>query len=149
MAFKSSLSFRLVKGEDLNHHGTLFAGRCAEWFVESGFVAVAAFLNTKNIVCLKIHGMEFLYPIHSGDVLAFDSRVVRAGKTSLSVYIKVYEQKKVDDIFSEGFITFCHVDDRTRPIPHNITLVADTPEEKNLQQEAKNLLAYISKPKSN
>lgn len=147
MAFKSSLSFRLVKSEDLNHHGTLFAGRCAEWFVESGFVAVAAFLSTKHIVCLKIHGMEFLYPIHSGDVLAFDSRVVRAGKTSLSVYIKVYEQKKAADIFSEGFITFCHVDDETRPIPHNITLIAETPEEINLQQEAKNLLAYISKPK--
>ena len=50
-------------------------------------------------------------------------------------------------IFSEGFITFCHVDDETRPIPHNITLIAETPEEINLQQEAKNLLAYISKPK--
>ena len=91
--------------------------------------------------------MEFLYPIQAGDVLAFDSRVVRAGKTSLSVYIKVYEQKKADNVFSEGFITFCHVDDRTRPIPHNITLIAETSEEKNLQQEAKNLLAYISKPK--
>ena len=26
---------RLVKSEDLNHHGTLFAGRGAEWFVEA------------------------------------------------------------------------------------------------------------------
>jgi len=147
MAFKSNLSFRLVKSEDLNHHGTLFAGRCAEWFVESGFVAVAAFLSTKHIVFLKINGMEFLYPIHAGDVLAFDSRVVRAGRTSLSVYVKVYEQKKASDIFSEGFITFCHVDDETRPTPHNISLTAKTPEEINLQQEAKNLLAYISKPK--
>ena len=33
---------RLVKSEDLNHHGTLFAGRTAEWFVEAGFVSAAA-----------------------------------------------------------------------------------------------------------
>ena len=33
---------RLVKSEDLNHHGTLFAGRSAEWFVEAGFIAAGA-----------------------------------------------------------------------------------------------------------
>ena len=27
----------LVKSEDLNHHGTLFAGRTAEWLVERRF----------------------------------------------------------------------------------------------------------------
>ena len=29
-------TYHLVKSEDLNHHGTLYAGRNAEWFVESG-----------------------------------------------------------------------------------------------------------------
>ena len=29
----------LVKQEDLNHHGTLFAARAAAWFVEAAFVA--------------------------------------------------------------------------------------------------------------
>jgi len=52
-------TLRLVKSEDLNHHGTLFAGRTAEWFVESGFIAAASILDPKTIVCLKIHGMYF------------------------------------------------------------------------------------------
>jgi hypothetical protein len=38
---------RLVKSEDLNHHGTLFAGRTAEWFVESGFLPVFSGLYYK------------------------------------------------------------------------------------------------------
>ena len=42
MALEALKTCRLIKSEDLNHHGTLFAGRCAEWFVESGFIAVAA-----------------------------------------------------------------------------------------------------------
>ena len=50
---------RLVKSEDLNHHGTLFAGKTAMWFVESGFIAAASLTHPENIVCLNIHGMLF------------------------------------------------------------------------------------------
>ncbi len=56
-------SARLIKSEDLNHHGTLFAGRMAEWFVEGSFVAAAiAVGNPDHIVCLKVHGMRFNIP---------------------------------------------------------------------------------------
>ena len=34
-------TLHLVKGEDLNHHGTLFAARAAAWLVEAGFAAAA------------------------------------------------------------------------------------------------------------
>lgn len=44
-------TYHLVKSEDLNHHGTLFAGRGAEWFVESGFIAAANLVNPKNLIC--------------------------------------------------------------------------------------------------
>ncbi len=43
----------LVKSEDLNHHGTLYAGRTAEWFVETGFVSAAKLLPPERIVCLR------------------------------------------------------------------------------------------------
>ncbi len=60
----------LVKSEDLNHHGTLFAGRCAEWFVEAGFIAAASLTHPENIVCSKIHGMVFSRPVRLwGDYL--------------------------------------------------------------------------------
>lgn len=32
---------RLVKPQELNHHGTLFAGRMSEWFVENCFICGA------------------------------------------------------------------------------------------------------------
>ena len=41
MAPATSFIQHLVKSEDLNHHRTLYAGRTAEWFVETGFVAAA------------------------------------------------------------------------------------------------------------
>jgi len=132
------VTMRLVKSEDLNHHGTLFAGRTAEWFVESGFIAAAALLDPRHVVCLKIHGMCFKKPARSGDVLQFSSKVVFTGRTSLSVYIHV-EKNNDDDTFVDGFVTFIHVDNNTRPAPHNIEINPETDEDRALYETAKNL----------
>lgn len=132
------VTMRLVKSEDLNHHGTLFAGRTAEWFVESGFIAAASLLNPQNIVCLKIHGMFFTKPAISGDVLKFSSKVVFAGKSSLTSYVHV-EKNSADKPLVDGFVTFIHVDDETRPSPHFLEINPITEEDKNLYQTAKNL----------
>ena len=93
MALEALKTCRLIKSEDLNHHGTLFAGRCAEWFVESGFIAVAAKLDPRTVVCLKIHGMEFLHPVTLGSVLTFESRIVATGRSTIVVYVKSFEEQ--------------------------------------------------------
>ena len=69
-------TMRLIKSEDLNHHGTLFAGRTAEWFIESGFIAATALLDPRSVVCLKVHGMYFTSPARPGEVLRFESKIV-------------------------------------------------------------------------
>lgn len=120
MALEALKTCRLIKSEDLNHHGTLFAGRCAEWFVESGFIAVAAKLDPRTVVCLKIHGMEFLHPVTLGSVLTFESRIVATGRSTIVVYVKSFESKTPDRIYSDGFITFCHVDEHTHACPHGL-----------------------------
>jgi acyl-CoA hydrolase len=135
-----TVTMRLVKSEDLNHHGTLFAGRTAEWFVESGFIAAASLLNPQNIVCLKIHGMYFTKPAKSGDVLKFSSRVVYTGKTSLTSYVHV-EKNGAEKPLVDGFVTFIHVDENTRPSPHHLQINPINEEDKILYEAAKNLRA--------
>jgi acyl-CoA hydrolase len=132
------VTMRLVKSEDLNHHGTLFAGRTAEWFVESGFIAAASLLNPRNVVCLKIHGMFFTKPARSGDILKFSSKVVYAGKSSLTVYVHV-EKNGLEKPLVDGFTTFIHVDENTRPTSHFIEINPATEEDKALYETAKNL----------
>ena len=139
MAFKSLITHRLVKSEDLNHHRTLFAGRCSEWFVESSFIAVANVLDPENVVCLKIHGMEFLHPVHSGDILTFDSRIVANGRSTLTVFTRVYKDNTPEDTFCEGFATFVHVDEETRAQPHHIVIIPTTDEERRLNELAVSL----------
>ncbi|TAH63914.1 MAG: acyl-CoA thioesterase [Gottschalkiaceae bacterium] len=113
---------RLVKSEDLNHHGTLFAGRMAEWFVETCFICGAKVTGRpENIVCINIHGLTFTEPGDKGDIINLESYVVRIGKTSFTVYGTISKNNS-DKIISDGFITFVFVDEDNNPIPHNIVL---------------------------
>lgn len=134
MSFPVYTSMHLVKSEDLNHHGTLFAGRTAEWFVESGFISAASTTKPENIVCLKIHGMTFTRPIHKGELAKFTSRIVATGRTKLVSLIEC-EVKGV--VVIRGFITFVNVDLEGKPLPHGITVVPETDEEKAMVEEAK------------
>jgi acyl-CoA hydrolase len=129
---------RLVKSEDLNHHRTLFAGRCAEWFVEAGFIAVASVLPASNIVCLKIHGMAFTKPLTSGDIACFESRIVYTGRSSIKVYVTLKENNK-DETILDGFITFVHVNDQGNPQPHGLELELTDPQDLSLNQFASKL----------
>lgn len=135
---KTVINTRLVKSEDLNHHGTLFAGRTAEWFVESGFFAAASLIDPKRVVCLKIHGMYFTKPARPGQILTFASKVVYTGKSSLVAHIEV-STNDGGDSFVNGFITFIHVDEKTNAAPHFIEIKPVTEEDKALYEQAKNL----------
>ncbi|HMN59040.1 MAG TPA: hotdog domain-containing protein [Anaerolinea sp.] len=132
------VTHHLVKGEDLNHHGTLYAGRSAEWFVESGFIAAAGITRPENIVCLKIHGMTFTRPVKRGEVIRMESRVIFTGKSRMVSFIQM-KGRKPDDLIVQGFITFVHVDQEGKPLPHGIVIIPDTPEESDLQELARAL----------
>ena len=126
----------LVKGEDLNHHRTLYAGRRAEWLVEAGFIAASNLLPPEEVLCLKIHGMQFRRPVRPGEVVRFDSKIVFTGKTRLVAYIRA-ETK--GELTVDGFITFVHVDLNGKPQPHGLSIEAVTPEEIDLQEQASRL----------
>lgn len=136
MEFPVFTSVHLVKGEDLNHHGTLYAGRTAEWFVESGFIAAASMTKPENIVCLKIHGMTFSRPIRKGELPVFTSRIALTGETKI---VSLIEVRVLGKLAVRGFITFIHVDLEGKSLPHGLDFVPHTDEEKAIYEEAKAL----------
>ena len=133
MDVQTFITHHLVKSEDLNHHGTLYAGRSAEWFVESGFTAAASLTKPDNIVCMQIHGMSFSRPVRRGEIVRFESKVVHTGRSRMVTYIRMManEFKVVD-----GFITFVHVDADGKALPHGIEITPTRDEDKELQAMA-------------
>ena len=129
---------RLVKSEDLNHHGTLFAGRSAEWFVEAGFIAAASVLPSQNIVCLKIHGLTFTQPIQAGEIARFKSKIVHTGRSSLVVSIQLKIQNHDEPVLT-GFITFVNINEGGKAEPHGLELELISAEDILLNQQARAL----------
>ena len=126
----------LVKSEDLNHHGTLYAGRTAEWFVESGFIAVANYVPPRQIVCMQIHGMLFTRPINLGEVVCFESKLILTGRSRMVTHINVMSR---GDAVVSGFITFINVDAAANAQPHGIEITPVTPEDIALAEQARAL----------
>ena len=136
MRMKTLTIHHLVKGEDLNHHRTLFAGRGAEWLVEAGVIAAADLLPPQYVLCLKIHGMTFQRPVRPGEVVRFDSKIVQTGRSRLIAYVRATTK---EELTVDGFLTFVYVDDQGKSRPHGITIEAETPEEIELQELANQL----------
>lgn len=136
MARKIQKNHRFVKQEDLNHHGTLFAGRAAEWFVESGLITAAAYLPASGIVMIDIHQMRFYRPIHLGEIIECSGEAVYAGRTSLIVYLRFEVE---GELRVEGFISYVHVDEKGKPAAHHIELALDE-ESEALSERAKAFL---------
>jgi acyl-CoA hydrolase len=118
---KQFTTHHLVKSEDLNHHGTLFAGRGAEWFVESGFVAAATLIHPKNLICVKLDSLNFQHPVKLGEIVCYNSRIIKVGRTSLVAYIKA-SKNDCSQTIVDGFAVYVHVDENTKAIPHDIVI---------------------------
>jgi acyl-CoA hydrolase len=120
-----TVSTRLVKGSDLNHHGTLFAGCMAEWFVESCFLAGSRFLGSpENLVCVKIHGLAFTKPAKPGDIIEIVAAVAKAGTKSLTVGAEIFiNDERLPSM--RGFATFVSVDAEGKSYPHGLSLPSE------------------------
>ena len=112
----------LIKPEDLQHHGTLFAGQMAKWFVEACFVAANRLvMKPEDIVCVQIHGLHFIKPARNGDIIDIHSRVAYVGKSSVTVNADVFINED-DTPAVSGMVTYVTVDKEGRPYSHGFTL---------------------------
>lgn len=144
---KVHASSRLVKMEDLNHHHTLFAVRGASWLIETSFATAAVELGTtEGIVFRNINDLAFTHPGKCGDIIQFESRVVRTTETTITVHAIM--KSFLDNVkLAESYITFVTIVEGTKTRKaHGIVLdeAADAYEEE-LRARANKLLADATK----
>ena len=119
---KETAISHLIRPEDLQHHGTLFAGRMAEWFVESCFIAACRLVGKpEDIVCVQIHGMNFKKPATNGDIIEIKARIAFLGAKSITVHAQAFtNEDKIPSV--SGMATFVTVDKHGKPYPHGLSL---------------------------
>ena len=130
----------LVKYEDLNHHGTLFAGRMSEWMVEACFICAAtAVKKPEDVVCVQVHGMSFIKPARRGDIIRVESQLAYLGQKSITVYGQVFANQD-DEPYVTSFATFVTIDQQGKPYAHGLTLSPEYIEQnQDIHQKAKAL----------
>ena len=112
----------LIRPEDLQHHGTLFAGRMAEWFVETCFIAACRLVGKpEDVVCVQIHGMNFRRPANNGDIIEIKSKIAYLSRTSITVHGKVFINQDQEPAVL-GMLTFVTVDKANKPYAHGLVL---------------------------
>lgn len=120
----------LVRSSDLNHHGTLFAGRVAEWVVEAAFIGAQRALNADpaHLVCLKIHGLTFTRGAVNGDIVELRSQAAHVGRTSITMYTEAFTPNRSEEPALDGFLTFVYIRDG-ESAPHGLDVGRPTEHE--------------------
>jgi len=104
---------------DNNAHGTIFGG----WVMSQVDVAgsIPAWERAQGrIVTVAVNSFVFQEPVFVGDVVSFYARVLKVGRTSITVDVEVYAERRRDGRkqvvkVTEAQLTYVAVDDQRRP----------------------------------
>jgi acyl-CoA hydrolase len=104
--------------QDTNSLGTLFAGTLVGWMDKAA--AYAAMRRVRGgVVTAAMEEIAFKVPIHQGDLVEVDARVVSVGRTSLRVRIDVWRERIEDgsrELCVQGHFTLVAVGRDGRPV---------------------------------
>ena len=116
-----SLCFRgLVKYPDCNSTENLFGGKLLLWLDESVAIYASRVMQQERIVTAHISEMNFTVPTELKRVLSIYAKVVKEGRTSLTVHAIAAKSSMGDDEEVEVASTtmvFVSVDEDGRPTP--------------------------------
>lgn len=109
----------LILPNDANTLGNLLGGRLMHFIDLVG--AMAAYRHARtHVVTASMDHIDFIAPVHVGDLLILKSTVNRAFTTSMEVGVKVWVENTIAGIHrhvASAFLTFVAVDSQGRRVP--------------------------------
>lgn len=109
----------LVLPNDTNTLGNLLGGRLMHFIDLVG--AMAAYRHSRtHVVTASMDHIDFIAPVHVGDLLILKSSVNRAYNTSMEVGVKVFVENTIAGMHrhvASAFLTFVAIDSQGRRVP--------------------------------
>ena len=103
---------------DTNAHGTIFGG----WVMSQVDIAgsIPAWERAQGpVVTVAVNSFVFKEPVFVGDIVSFYARVLKVGRTSITVDVEVFAQRKREGRaavkVTEAQLTYVAVDERRQP----------------------------------
>ena len=118
----------MMMPSDVNPHGTVFGGVILSYIDQAGGIGairevVKAGGEIPHVVTVAINRVEFKQPVMVGDVVKFLTRLVKIGRTSITMHIDVIAERDTQEIpVTDAEIVYVGVDatlpiTERRPIP--------------------------------
>jgi acyl-CoA thioesterase YciA len=107
----------LAMPADTNQNGDIFGGWLLAQMDISGGVFAAKITKSRNVT-VAIDAMNFRKAVYVGDLVSVYGRLVRIGRTSLTVHLEawVVRRKEMQAILvTDGNFTYVSIDDQGRP----------------------------------
>jgi acyl-CoA thioesterase YciA len=107
---------------DTNAHGTVFGGYILSLIDQAGAITAHA-AGAGKIVTVAMREVEFKAPVHVGDVVTCHGRVVRKGRTSITVNVRVVAHHPIrgkgmpERHVTQAEVVYVQVDERGSPTP--------------------------------
>jgi acyl-CoA thioesterase YciA len=106
--------------KDTNAHGTIFGGVILS-YIDQAAAVEAKRHGASFIVTVAMREVVFHEPVHVGDLVSFYTRLVRIGRTSITVSVEVVSQRDARGAapvrVTQAEVTFVNLDERRRPLP--------------------------------
>lgn len=81
---------------DTNHHGTLFGGDALSYMDSAAFIAATRYCRRK-VVTRHLNALDFTRPIPQGTLVELVARVVKTGRTSMTVLVELFIEEMYSD----------------------------------------------------
>ncbi|MGD8439116.1 MAG: hotdog domain-containing protein [Holophagae bacterium] len=113
----------LMMPRDTNAAGTIFGGVILSYIDQAG-AEEAICQGARRVVTVAINGVVFHEPVYVGDLVSFYTELVRVGRTSVTVKVRVraarrFDREVVVDV-TEAELTYVNVNPDGRPVPISV-----------------------------
>src|SRR5216683_1593590 len=111
---------------DVNPHGTIFGGVILSYIDQAGAIGARREVAQAGgplpfLVTVAINRVEFKQPVHVGDVVRFLTRLVRIGRTSITMQVSVEVERGTEVLHvTEAEVVYIGVEGarpHQRPVP--------------------------------
>jgi len=103
---------------DANHTGDIFGGWIMAQVDLAGSIP-AMRLAKGRVATVAVNSFQFRQPVMVGDLVSIYAEVVRVGRTSITVNVEVYAQRRPEELecvkVTEATLTYVAVDENRRP----------------------------------
>jgi acyl-CoA thioesterase YciA len=110
----------MMMPRDTNPNGTIFGGVILSYIDLAGSEGAKS-IGAERVVTVSMKEVVFHEPVFVGDLVSFNTELIRIGRTSITVKVTVeaarnLNRKEVVKV-TEAEITYVNVDSNRRPVP--------------------------------